>query len=112
MGPIFLRYATDAHGNAVLWRLSQFLAYKTPFVAAFAHLARLQVKTASGATGMCMMPTKYRKLIWVARGDFLIASEAAADVVTASGSSGTVRFLVEHILREPQIGVLQIKGLW
>jgi probable RNA-binding protein EIF1AD len=71
-----------------------------------------QVTTASGDVGICMMPTKYRKLIWVSRGDYLIASEASADVETADGSSGTVRFFVEHILREPQIGVLQMKGLW
>lgn len=59
-----------------------------------------------------MMPTKYRKLVWVTRGDYVIASEAAGSIETAAGSKGTVRFLVEHILREPQIGVLQRKGLW
>ncbi len=71
-----------------------------------------QVETADGATGMCILPTKYRKLIWVKRGDFLIAHKAGDDVETATGARGTVNFRVEHVLGEPQVGFLQLKGLW
>tara|TARA_Y100000780_G_C13411155_1_gene311932 strand:+ start:229 stop:414 length:186 start_codon:yes stop_codon:yes gene_type:complete len=61
---------------------------------------------------MCILPTKYRKLIWVKRGDFLIAHKAGDDVETATGARGTVNFRVEHVLGEPQVGFLQLKGLW
>jgi len=71
-----------------------------------------QVVCDDGTSGMCILPTKYRKLIWIKRGDYLIAHEANDEVETATGAKGTVRFRVEHVLGEPQVGFLKLKGLW
>ncbi|OQR94761.1 hypothetical protein ACHHYP_00935 [Achlya hypogyna] len=65
-----------------------------------------EVETPTGEVSLAMLPTKYRKLIWVRRGDFLIVSGADDD------KKGAVQFSVEHILYKDQIKNLKSKNLW
>ncbi|ETW06673.1 hypothetical protein H310_02855 [Aphanomyces invadans] len=65
-----------------------------------------EIVTSDGETGVAMLPTKYRKLIWIRRGDFLI-------VAAAHGAhKGAVNYSVEHILYKDQIKHLKKENLW
>ena len=64
---------------------------------------------------LAMLPTKFRKLIWIRCGDFLIVSGGTTDsttITTSKGTKGAVTFLVEHILYKDQIKLLKQKNLW
>jgi probable RNA-binding protein EIF1AD len=41
-------------------------------------------------SSLAILPTKFRKLIWIKRGDFLIVSGATADCENAKGEAGKV----------------------
>ncbi|GLD99947.1 hypothetical protein PINS_up008675 [Pythium insidiosum] len=71
-----------------------------------------EVQDAEGATSLTMLPAKFRKLIWVKRGDFLIVASSDNEVSTADGKKGAVTSIVEHILYKDQIKNLRTKGLW
>lgn len=72
-----------------------------------------KVETASGDSGLCLLPTKFRKLVWIKRGDYVIASRAEGDYDTAEGSGkGKVNFVIDHILFPKQIAHLQQRGKW
>jgi hypothetical protein len=100
-----------------------------------------QVETGDGATELAMMPTRFKKLIWIKRGDFVILSASSADstvgdssaeesgemAVTASGGeapaapavaaaaaadSYKVNFMIKYILSKPQIRHIQQSGKW
>mmetsp|Transcript_35754 Transcript_35754/g.72868 ORF Transcript_35754/g.72868 Transcript_35754/m.72868 type:complete len:262 (-) Transcript_35754:144-929(-) len=66
--------------------------------------------------GLAVLPQKFRKLVWVKRGDFVIVSGAEKDIeVTGGGSGGTqaaVKFRVTHVLYKEQIRHLKAKALW
>ncbi|KAG7400570.1 putative RNA-binding protein eif1ad [Phytophthora boehmeriae] len=72
-----------------------------------------EIVDAAGAKSVTMLPTKFRKLIWVKRGDFLIVSEGdGGETTTAKGTKGAVTSIVEHILYKEQIKNLKNKNLW
>lgn len=85
-----------------------------------------QVQTGSGDIELAMMPTKFKKLIWIKRGDFAILSASAdlpaaenTDTTSAAATSmGTpaeafkVNYIFKHILTKPQIRHIQQVGLW
>eukprot|EP01138_Halocafeteria_seosinensis_P007833 gb/GECG01008003.1/.p1 GENE.gb/GECG01008003.1/~~gb/GECG01008003.1/.p1 ORF type:complete len:203 (+),score=34.24 gb/GECG01008003.1/:1-609(+) len=72
-----------------------------------------EVETPKGRTGLCLLPTKFRKLVWIKRGDFVIASEAEGDYDTKEGSGrGKVTFQIDNILFPEQIKHLQHVGKW
>ncbi|KAL3673428.1 hypothetical protein V7S43_001140 [Phytophthora oleae] len=72
-----------------------------------------EVVDANGAKSVTMLPTKFRKLIWVKRGDFLIVGEGdGGEATTAKGKKGAVTSIVEHILYKEQIKNLKRKDLW
>lgn len=71
-----------------------------------------QVVSADGAKAVTMLPTKFRKLIWVKRGDFLIVAEGDGEATVATGKKGAVTSIVEHILYKDQIRNLKSKNLW
>ncbi|KAG1688049.1 hypothetical protein DVH05_007567 [Phytophthora capsici] len=72
-----------------------------------------EVVDANGAKSVTMLPTKFRKLIWVKRGDFLIVGEGdGGEATTATGKKGAVTSIVEHILYKEQIKNLKRKDLW
>lgn len=52
---------------------------------------------------LCMLPSKFRKLVWVRRGTVLIASRALDDYETAKKEKGKVKYTVNHILFQDQI---------
>ena len=62
--------------------------------------------------GIARLPTKFRKLVWVKRGDYIIASVADGDIETSAGVEGKVKYTVEHILYTDQIKHLQKQNLW
>ena len=72
----------------------------------------VEVTLASGETGLCRLPTKFRKLILVNRGTFLIAGRAKQDFVTNKGTKGQVRFEAVHILHPDQVKHLRKQGTW
>ena len=72
----------------------------------------LEVRTDAGDEGIALLPTKYRKLIWIKRGDYLVVSEATGAIHTAGGGQGTVRFLIEAVLYPDAIKALQRLGKW
>ncbi|EKU20680.1 rna binding protein, partial [Nannochloropsis gaditana CCMP526] len=61
---------------------------------------------------LALLPTKFRKLIWVKRGDFVIVSGTSHDFQTAAGEKGKVKFMVEHILYKEQVKHLKDQGMW
>ena len=52
------------------------------------------------------LPTKFRKLIWVKRNDFVV-SHATEGYETATGAVGRVTHSVEHILNSDQVKQLK-----
>jgi len=72
----------------------------------------VDVTLPSGEAGMCRLPTKFRKLILVNRGTFLIVGRAQHDFTTARGAKGQVRFEAVHILHAEQVKHLQKGGQW
>ena len=72
----------------------------------------LEVRGADGAEAIAILPTKFRKLVWVKRNDFLIASQSSEGYETAGGGVGRVKFMVEQILYPEQIKHLVAVGKW
>ena len=93
----------------------------------------LETQCPDGEITLAMLPTKFRKLIWVKRGtaphtplplftlsappsvpagDFVIVSGATGEIATSAGERGKVRLLVQHILYRDQVRHLKNKGLW
>ena len=75
----------------------------------------MEIVCADGSSSLAMLPNKFRKLIWVKRGDYLIAASAHGDVETVNkkgGKQGKVKYMVSHILYKPQIKHLTQRGLW
>lgn len=84
-------------------------------------------------TGLAILPTKFHKLVWVKRGDYVIVQtgidakqndngygdkedEGDADNCTSGATKaneeGGIRFIVSHILYKDQVKHLTSKGLW
>ena len=75
---------------------------------------------------LAILPTKFRKLVWLKRNDFVIVATGSDDddedeTATADGdskedttkaSSGGIRFIITHILYKEQVKHLRSKGLW
>lgn len=69
------------------------------------------IELQTGEPALAMLPTKFRKLIWVKRGDYVLVSSASADATTLEGDA-KVRYLIVHILSKEQIRHIQSEGLW
>ena len=61
------------------------------------------ILTSEGVNTLARLPTKFRKLIWVKRGDMVIVSCAADEYETATGAVGRVTHSIEHILNSDQV---------
>jgi probable RNA-binding protein EIF1AD len=68
---------------------------------------------------LAMLPTKFRKLVWLKRNDFVIVRTGGGqDEDATTGNDGNdsttkgIRFIVTHILYKDQVKNLQVKGLW
>lgn len=71
----------------------------------------MQIDVGSERNELAMMPTKFKKLIWIKRGDYLLTS-SAAEAIEAAGGDASVRYVIKAILTRPQIRhIIQI-GKW
>lgn len=71
---------------------------------------------------LAMLPTKFRKLVWLKRNDFVIVDTGEidddtedntdADAVAAAAAITGIRYIISHILYKDQVRNLQVKGLW
>ncbi len=83
---------------------------------------------------LAILPTKFRKLVWLKRNDYVICAVAEDDGPTTSSSTtskgeeesesqdkslsasgdidGGIRYMIEHILYKDQVKHLKDKGLW
>lgn len=68
---------------------------------------------------LSILPTKYRKLIWLKRNDHVICECAQDDdydqtnkIKNSSSIEGGIRFMITHILYKDQIKHLKEKNLW
>lgn len=60
-----------------------------------------------------ILPTKFNKLVWVKRNDFVIVKMAADNENNNhAGDTGSIRYIISHILYKEQVKHLQTKGLW
>ena len=71
------------------------------------------VKMADGETQtLARLPTRFRNLIWVKRGSYLLCSSSEAEYLTAAGTAGRVTLNVEYVLFERQVKHLKTLGKW
>lgn len=72
---------------------------------------------------LAILPTKFHKLVWVKRGDYVIVqagqeektedeTDSKTDNNNTSPGEGGVRHIISHILYKDQIKHLKSKGLW
>lgn len=66
----------------------------------------------NGEKRLALLPTKFNKLIWMKRGDYVIVTESEGQFTTASGKQNGVSSLIEHILMKDQIHHIKKEGLW
>jgi probable RNA-binding protein EIF1AD len=60
---------------------------------------------------LAILPTKFNKLVWVKRNDFVIV-ETADENDNNAGDTGSIRYMISHILYKDQVKHLQTKGMW
>ena len=63
-----------------------------------------EVVTSSGDAFLASMPTKFRKNVWIKRGDYVMVFHIA--------EGEKVKAEITHILLKPQIQYIQSQGLW
>jgi len=63
-------------------------------------------------SSLALLPTKFRKLIWVKVGTFVIVRGGDKSCEVVGGSLGAVNYMIEHILGDDQISHIQEEGLW
>lgn len=65
---------------------------------------------------LAILPTKYRKLVWLKRNDYVICSCADDDGVDGNTEGreddGGIRYMIKHILYKDQVKHLKEKGFW
>eukprot|EP00948_MAST-09A_sp_MAST-9A-sp1_P001301 g1301.t1 len=88
-------------------------AASTPSVAAKLTNSKTTItNTPPKTSGLCRIPTKFRRLIWVRKGSYLIVNGSESDYETAKGVKGRVIYEVKHVLNEDQIQHIKDEGLW
>jgi probable RNA-binding protein EIF1AD len=72
----------------------------------------VQLEDAAGTDPvLAILPTKFRKLVWVKRNDFVIV-QTVEDSDDVDAKYTGIRYMINHILYKDQIEHLQSKGLW
>ena len=61
---------------------------------------------------LALLPTKFRKLIWIKRGDFVIVTPTSNDISNAVGSVNKCGYDVKTVLYKDQVKYLKSKELW
>lgn len=78
-------------------------------------------ETTQRTTQLAFLPTKFKKLIWIKRNDFVIVEcgdketeeihHQKAEIDSSSGGGG-FRYAITHILYKDQVKHIKSKGLW
>mmetsp|Transcript_16932 Transcript_16932/g.19492 ORF Transcript_16932/g.19492 Transcript_16932/m.19492 type:complete len:533 (+) Transcript_16932:173-1771(+) len=63
-----------------------------------------------GSSELAILPTKFHKLVWVKRNDYVIAQYVVDD--NDDKKKGGIRFMIQHILYKEQIKHLKSNNLW
>ncbi|KAK8823179.1 hypothetical protein WA538_002327 [Blastocystis sp. DL] len=71
-----------------------------------------EVELPNSDTCLAILPTKFNKLIWMKRGDYVIISGSEGQFTTASGKQNGVEAMIQHILMKDQINHIKKEGLW
>lgn len=69
---------------------------------------QVQVEYPNGEQILVMLPTKFRKLVWVKKGMYLIISTN----VDSNKSSIKIKGIVKHVLQNHHISHLKKENLW
>lgn len=78
-----------------------------------AAMSATKAGQSSTAAPLALLPKRFRKLLWIKRGDFAIATAADDDYESsASGATGRVRYMIEHVLYPKQRAHLKGIGAW
>jgi len=72
----------------------------------------IEIICGDNTEGLAVMPQKFRKLVWVKRGDFVIVSGASTDIEVTKGNGGAIRYRVKYILYKDQIRHIKKVGVW
>ena len=65
-----------------------------------------------GQKGLAILPTKFNKLIWMKRGDYVIVTKSEGQFTTSSGKQNGVESMIQHILLKDQVNHIKKEGLW
>lgn len=66
---------------------------------------------------LAILPTKFHKLVWVKRNDFVIVETGDEEVgdhsdKNNSNNTGSIRYIISHVLYKDQIKHLKSKNMW
>jgi probable RNA-binding protein EIF1AD len=59
---------------------------------------------------LALLPTKFRKLVWVKRNDYVLVESGDADARSSAG--GGARYMIKHVLYKEQLKHLVQGGFW
>lgn len=71
------------------------------------------VESQDGVTALCRLPTRFRKMVWIKRGSYILVVQAADDVEVVNGKGkAKVLFAAKAILMDHQIKHFKRLGQW
>ncbi|KAM7457263.1 hypothetical protein BLSTO_01978 [Blastocystis sp. subtype 1] len=71
-----------------------------------------EVELPDGQKVLAILPTKFNKLIWMKRGDYVIVTKSEGQFTTSSGKQNGVESMIQHILLKDQVNHIKKEGLW
>lgn len=73
---------------------------------------QFDIKLSDSEVVLAILPTKFRKLVWVKRNDYVIAQTVDEEEENEDNNTGGIRYMITTILYKDQIQHLKSKGLW
>jgi hypothetical protein len=70
------------------------------------------VPSSTPSIGLALLPTRFRKLLWIKRGDPLLVVSGAGDFETSDGGANRVRYLIEAVVSTDSVRALKKSGRW
>ena len=61
---------------------------------------------------LAILPTKFHKLVWVKRNDYVIVQTGNDDAANGKDDDRGIRYIISHILYKDQVKHLKSKDLW
>ena len=76
--------------------------------------SEIQIGSKEDQSQLAILPTKFRKLVWLKRNDFVIVSSGDSNQEESGKDalSGGIRYMIKHILYKDQVKHLKEKGFW